>query len=230
MTIEEIKEKYGDGNGYVRCDKCPVSGFKGECYNCLQYQKSGCSGYEDAWQTIKEYLDSPEHNTYVQNVISLLDRQTAKGLEKYGEALEDNTTLCIAQRIEHLQEELIDGLMYCEHIKAVNDHLTANDYQRMAMRTAGEYKTDYDMMRNAAYGLNGEAGEVIDIMKKHEFQGHELDREALIDELGDVQWYVALMATALGVTLEDVMEHNVNKLVKRYPDGFDKARSINRDC
>lgn len=103
-----------------------------------------------------------------------------------------------------------------------------NDYQRMAMRTAGDYASDFDMMRNAVYGLNGESGEVIDLLKKHEFQGHDLDRDKLIDEAGDVAWYLALLASALGVTLEEIMQKNVDKLKKRYPDGFDKDKSINR--
>lgn len=97
------------------------------------------------------------------------------------------------------------------------------------MRTAGEYETDYDQLRNAVYGLNGEAGEVIDLLKKHEFQGHDLPDEKLIDECGDVLWYCALLADALGFTLEQVMNRNIDKLRKRYPDGFDKARSINRE-
>jgi NTP pyrophosphatase (non-canonical NTP hydrolase) len=98
----------------------------------------------------------------------------------------------------------------------------------MAMRTAGDYNSDYDMLRNAVYGLNGESGEVIDILKKHEFQGHDFDRDKIIDEAGDVCWYLALLASALNVSLEEIMLRNVEKLTKRYPEGFDKARSINR--
>lgn len=167
---------------------------------------------------------------YWRNICGINARQEAKGVAKYGQTLEANTTLSTEQRIEHAQEALIDALKYLEHLKAVTgDKLTANDYQRMAMRTAGEYDTDYDQLRNAAYGLNGEAGEVIDLLKKHEFQGHDLPDEKLIDECGDVLWYCALLADALGCSLEAVMNHNIDKLRKRYPDGFDKNRSINRE-
>lgn len=167
---------------------------------------------------------------YRENILSIMDKQMGKGLHKYGTLLEDNKTLTVNQRIEHLQEELVDGLQYCEHIKAaLSDSLSANDYQRAAMRTAGEYSAPIEMLRNAVYGLNGEAGEVIDLLKKHEFQGHQLDRDKLIDELGDVLWYASLMATATGTTLEEVMRRNIDKLMKRYPDGFDKDRSINRE-
>lgn len=167
---------------------------------------------------------------YWRNICGINARQEAKGVAKYGQSLEANTTLSTEQRIEHAQEELIDALKYLEHLKAVTgDKLTANDYQRMAMRTAGEYDTDYDKLRNAVYGLNGEAGEVIDLLKKHEFQGHDLPDEKLIDECGDVLWYCALLADALGFSLEEVMNRNIDKLRKRYPDGFDKNRSINRE-
>lgn len=177
-----------------------------------------------------EWLPPKNAGDYWRNICGINARQEAKGVTKYGQSLEANTTLSTEQRIEHAQEELIDALKYLEHLKAVaGDKLTANDYQRMAMRTAGEYETDYDQLRNAAYGLNGEAGEVIDLLKKHEFQGHDLPDEKLIDECGDVLWYCALLADALGFTLEQVMNRNIDKLRKRYPDGFDKNRSINRE-
>ena len=173
--------------------------------------------------------EPPESGRYWRKICGINAKQDAKGRAKYGQSLEENTTLSTVQRIEHAQEELIDALKYLEHLKAVaTDKLTANDYQRMAMRTAGEYDTVYDQLRNAAYGLNGEAGEVIDLLKKHEFQGHDLSDEKLIDECGDVLWYCALLADALGFSLEQVMNRNIDKLRKRYPDGFDKARSINR--
>lgn len=67
-----------------------------------------------------------------------------------------------------------------------------------------------------------------DILKKVEFQGHTFDPNRLIDELGDVLWYVAQTATGLGVPLADVAQHNIDKLRGRYPDGFDPERSVHR--
>lgn len=81
---------------------------------------------------------------------------------------------------------------------------------------------------NGLMGLNGEAGEAIDILKKHLFQGHELDREHLAKELGDVAWYLAVTADALGYTLEEILTMNVQKLRARYPDGFDSDKSVHR--
>jgi NTP pyrophosphatase (non-canonical NTP hydrolase) len=171
--------------------------------------------------------------SYKRNIINLLDRQRQKGMTKYGQTLEDNTTLTTSQRIEHAQEELVDALQYLEHLKqAQRDHLTANDFQRAAMRTAsGMAHEGYNgrgLLLNAVMGLNGEAGEVIDHVKKACFQGHELNREHLAEELGDVAWYLAVCCEAIGATLEDVMQGNIDKLRRRYPEGFDKARSVNR--
>jgi NTP pyrophosphatase (non-canonical NTP hydrolase) len=105
--------------------------------------------------------------------------------------------------------------------------MTFDEYQANAQRTSST-KTKPDKLLNGVMGLNGEAGECIDIVKKHLFQGHELDEDNLIDEISDVLWYCAELASGLGVSLGDIAQHNVDKLVKRYPDGFSAERSINR--
>ena len=106
--------------------------------------------------------------------------------------------------------------------------MEANRYQFLAQRTANHELSKFDQLREAAYGLNGEAGEVIDILKKHEFQGHTLDREHLISELGDVAWYLASACSAMGIGLDDLFERNIKKLEERYPNGFNSSMSINR--
>lgn len=168
---------------------------------------------------------------YQQRIEERIAAQVAKGREKYGVTLEDNVTLTEAQRIEHLEEELIDALMYCEHLAAAGRErgLTADDYQRAALRTAQvTTMTDEDLILNGVMGLSGEAGECIDLVKKVRFQGHALDRDRFLLELGDVAWYLAVAAHGAGFRLSEVFEANVDKLKKRYPDGFDKARSMNR--
>lgn len=107
--------------------------------------------------------------------------------------------------------------------------MTPNEYQREAMRTAAGM--DYSTMEpivNAALGIAGEGGEVADMLKKHIFQGHDLNIDHLAKELGDVLWYIALGAHCIGYSLEDIMKMNVEKLRKRYPDGFDAERSQHR--
>ena len=168
-------------------------------------------------------------NPYWVNICKMNARQESKGMEKYGEPLEENTTLTTTQRIEHAQEEAIDLLKYLEHLKQVaDDGITANDYQRAAMRTDNKNQTEEERMLDALFGLCGEAGEVMDAYKKYRFQGHESYRDEMILELSDTLWYVAKLADVLGVTLGEVMERNIEKLKKRFPEGFSKDRSINR--
>jgi len=106
--------------------------------------------------------------------------------------------------------------------------ISFTDYQKAALRTASESTPDR-LILNGVMGLCGEAGECIDIVKKHIFQGHGLNREKLIDEASDCLWYLAALAEGLGVTLDEIAEHNVEKLKKRYPNGFEAAKSINRE-
>ena len=108
--------------------------------------------------------------------------------------------------------------------------MTVNDYQRQAMRTLNPALGKKDVLINSVMGLCGEAGEAIDIVKKHLAQGHALDREGLIKELGDVAWYLAETATALGIDLDAVLERNIDKLQKRYPEGFSAEKSQHRQA
>ncbi len=103
-----------------------------------------------------------------------------------------------------------------------------NEYQRLAMRTVNQKLDKNSVLINGVMGLCGESGEAIDIVKKWFAQGHDLDREHLIKELGDIAWYLAETATALDVSLEEVFRGNIEKLQKRYPEGFDAEKSINR--
>ena len=108
--------------------------------------------------------------------------------------------------------------------------MTINDYQEAALRTANREKlSDKELLTNGVLGLSGESGECADLVKKHLFQGHELDAEKLANELGDVAWYLALASYAIGNSLEAVLQMNVDKLRKRYPDGFSAERSIHRE-
>lgn len=106
--------------------------------------------------------------------------------------------------------------------------MKANEYQKEALRTLNPELNKRDVLINGVMGLCGEAGECIDIVKKHLAQGHALDREKLIKELGDVAWYLAETAYALDVDLESVLKGNLDKLRARYPEGFDAQQSIDR--
>lgn len=106
--------------------------------------------------------------------------------------------------------------------------MTVNEYQKMALTTLNPALGKQDVLINGVMGLCGESGEAIDIVKKHLAQGHPLDREGLIKELGDVAWYLAETAYALDVSLEEVCQRNIDKLKARYPEGFDARRSVER--
>lgn len=106
--------------------------------------------------------------------------------------------------------------------------MTINEYQKLAMTTLNPDLNKKDVLINGVMGLCGESGECIDIVKRHLAQGHELDRDNLIKELGDVAWYLAETAFALDVELEEVFIRNIEKLKKRYPEGFSRLKSINR--
>ena len=106
--------------------------------------------------------------------------------------------------------------------------MTINEYQKLAMTTLNKELDRESVLINGAMGLCGESGEVIDLVKKWFAHGHELNRERILEELGDVAWYLAEVAYALDTPLEDVLSHNIEKLKKRYPEGFDTEKSINR--
>lgn len=120
-----------------------------------------------------------------------------------------------------------DAICY-ELSRADTEPLTANEYQKKAMATRNPAMSKDDALLNGVMGLCGESGECIDLVKKHLHQGHELDKTKLCKELGDVAWYLAETAYALDLSLEEVLRGNLDKLKKRYPQGFEKEKSINR--
>lgn len=107
--------------------------------------------------------------------------------------------------------------------------MTLNEYQKLAMRTSRKDMPPVDHLFNGILGLSGETGECADLLKKHFYQdGRDID-EKLMDEVGDCLWYINEIVTSMGWTLEDVAQHNVEKLRKRYPDGFSAERSLHRE-
>ena len=106
-------------------------------------------------------------------------------------------------------------------------------YTDLALKTLNKDVFEQkDLILNASLGLSGEVGEVNDIIKKYMYHGHKLDddtKEKIILELGDVCWYVALMAWAIDKTkFEDVLNKNIEKLEKRYHGEFSTEKSVNR--
>ncbi|MGG3233243.1 nucleoside triphosphate pyrophosphohydrolase family protein [Priestia flexa] len=103
-----------------------------------------------------------------------------------------------------------------------------NQYQELASRTDNDKEPLNMRLANYALGLVSEGGEVGDIIKKHVFHGHDLDKDEIKKELGDVIWYLAMVAKLCDVTLEELATANISKLSKRYKNGFSKEASIKR--
>ena len=106
--------------------------------------------------------------------------------------------------------------------------MQVNEYQQLAMTTLNPGLQKRDVRINSVMGLCCEAGEAIDIVKKWMAQGHALDKQQLAKELGDIAWYLAEAATALDMTLKEILQGNIEKLKKRYPNGFEAERSLVR--
>lgn len=106
--------------------------------------------------------------------------------------------------------------------------MNINEYQQLALRTEHGTTDEASRLLHGLMGLNGESGEALDLLKKHMFQGHYLDKVHMAKELGDIAWYLAVSADAIGYTLEDIFEMNVAKLRDRYPNGFEVEKSVNR--
>lgn len=106
--------------------------------------------------------------------------------------------------------------------------LTFKNYQDWAVTKAGKHETKELAMCSYALGLAAEAGESADIIKKHVFHSHKLDKVALAKELGDTLYYLVMLAHENGFTLEQIAYLNKEKLDKRYPNGFSVEDSINR--
>ena len=106
--------------------------------------------------------------------------------------------------------------------------MTINEYQKLAMTTLNPALSEKEVLLNGVMGLCGESGEASDLVKKWMMQGHELDRSHLAKELGDIAWYLAETATAIGYDLETILQNNIDKLKARYPQGFSAERSMHR--
>lgn len=82
---------------------------------------------------------------------------------------------------------------------------------------------------HAVFGLQTEVGELVDRFKREIFYGKEPDRTNVKEEIGDVLWYISLLLDCFGLTYEEVMEANIAKLAKRYPDKFNSKDAVNRN-
>lgn len=104
--------------------------------------------------------------------------------------------------------------------------MNIEEYSELALRTANKENA----IIHACFGMCGEAGEIIDYVKKGVFYGKDMDTRHLVEEVGDLMWYINLLVFDLGVTWDEVLTTNIKKLEARYPDAkFNADHAINRD-
>jgi len=108
-------------------------------------------------------------------------------------------------------------------------------YKRMALRTNTvpdlfkEHGPDTVNLLHGAIGANTEAGELLDAVKRFLFYGKEIDRVNVIEEVGDLCWYMAVTLEAVGSDFDEAMQRNIDKLRTRFPEGFEADKALNRD-
>lgn len=106
--------------------------------------------------------------------------------------------------------------------------MTMTEYQQLAQRTINENLDAQEKMMHALHGMASEVGEIHGNYQKS-YQGHEVDGRELQKELGDLLWFITEFCTAAGWDLGYIAHKNIEKLRKRYPEGFSAERSINRE-
>lgn len=103
-----------------------------------------------------------------------------------------------------------------------------NEFQRRSIRTLNNDLTWEEQVSNMIMGLAGESGEIADHIKKVFYQGHELNRKHLAEEIGDLMFYIVNLSTLYDLSMENILDYNIEKLKKRYKNGFTSEESINR--
>lgn len=142
------------------------------------------------------------------------------------------------EQVKKDQYIFAEHLEYCEDARYRNVCST-DDYQKLAAfmdstndhaqcRVMASSEVDRDLIE-VAMGLTSESGEFANEIRKYIFQGHDVNPKHLAEELGDISWFLAMAAKMLGYDLSDIFRMNIEKLIKRYPEGFDPKRSVNRE-
>lgn len=131
-------------------------------------------------------------------------------------------------RASDLLGKVISGENDSQQAAAESNAVTFNGYQNLARRTQNGKLNPCERRMHALHGLASEVGEIHALYQKT-FQGHPLNADSVVDELGDLLWFAAELADVLGVSLETVAALNICKLQRRYPEGFDVEHSMHRE-
>jgi len=103
-----------------------------------------------------------------------------------------------------------------------------HDYEEFVMSIFKTFPSPIETLLHAGVGISGEAGEILDALKKTWVYTKPLDVDNLKEELGDILFYVTALATNIGTTLPELMQGNIEKLRRRYPEGYTDAAAQRR--
>lgn len=103
------------------------------------------------------------------------------------------------------------------------------EFQLESIRTMRTEDTTTNLIIEMVFGLNGECGEVTDLLKKHLFHHHNLNVDSLKEEIGDIMYYLVNLCNLYNIDIRTVLQVNHDKLLERYPNGFEVAKSIRRE-
>jgi NTP pyrophosphatase (non-canonical NTP hydrolase) len=101
-------------------------------------------------------------------------------------------------------------------------------FQKECLRTWDTSRDSKEQMVEVIFGIIGEAGELVDELKKHMFHGHPLNPKTISLELGDLLYYTNMLASLINLSMYDVVEDNIHKRNVRYSDSFTTEASIER--
>lgn len=121
------------------------------------------------------------------------------------------------------------GVRYQQLAMRTNDGESSYRLAKALCKAENEGTADFGGFMMACLGLSGEIGEFNDMMKKVIFHESTFDEEHAKKELGDILWYVAMMCESFDWNMDEIMQMNIDKLKKRYPDGFDVNRANHRE-
>lgn len=204
-----------------------------------------------------DHIDGNTLNNTKENLRNVEQGQNAKNARKRSKATSKYKGVCFTKRkqdkigkwtatiqvdgeqkfLGYYKSETEAALAYNEGAKKYHKEYASlnevelmdmHEYQQEASRTIPQDRWFNTNVANFSMGLSGEVGEVVDHLKKFLYHGHELDKKEVEKELGDILWYLSSMATVMNMDLSQIAKNNINKLKKRYPDGFSEKDSVNR--
>lgn len=142
---------------------------------------------------------------------------------KLDKAVETVKKMNAAPVAEHVEQFLYDRFYEVCEVSLMR----GNEYQELAARTINPTLDSAFQQHHALHGMVGEIGEIHSLYQKV-YQGHEIDYDHMKKELGDLLWFIAEYCTAMDWKLEDIMQLNIEKLLARFPDGFEVDKSLHR--